>query len=109
MKDSIIVFKNEETLLNENAIELIKTDIGYNNEELKATSLDDLLILKRAIYYYLKSPNLKKRNPNYLKLYKRIIEELRERNPLGQKQNSKSEKVINKFYQNFILKLAWKK
>lgn len=72
--------QNDENQISENTIEIINTDIGYNNEELKATSTDDLIVLRRAIYSYLKSPNLKKRNPNYLKLFRRLNEELKNRN-----------------------------
>lgn len=69
------------------------TDIGYDHTEIAATSTEDLLVLRRAIYSYLKSPNLKKRNPNYLKVFKRINEELKLRKSKdGMKSFPKSEK-----------------
>lgn len=70
---------NETFLSNDNKNENKNTDIGYNQEEINATSTEDLIIIRKAIFAYLKSPNLKKRNPNYVKAFKRINEELKKR------------------------------
>ena len=81
----------------------MNTNIGYEKEELKKTSTDDLLILRKAIYSYLKSPNLKKRNPNYLKLFKRLEEEIKTRNiSFAQKFEFKIERVFL-FFKNFFI------
>mgnify|MGYP000878440859 CR=1 FL=1 len=96
MGDSIIFNKNDDTLFSEITPEIINTDIGYNHEELKATSTEDLIVLRRAIFSYLKSPNLKKRNPNYLKLFRRLNEELKNRNLTENELINK--KVKNLFY-----------
>merc|ERR1712032_102915 len=99
MRDSILISQNDDTLISENMPEIINTDIGYNHEELQATPSDDLLVLRRAIYAYLKSPNLKKRNPNYLKLFRRLNEELKNRN-LTEKDEFTMNK--NKFEKIFL-------
>ena len=103
MRDFYINSKQDqidETLISESCSELIKTintDIGYNQEELDSTSSEDLFILRKAIYSYLKSPNLKKRNPNYLRLFKKINQELRIRKLIeDEKKNQFFKKVINK-------------
>ena len=82
MRDFFTISQTDESLISESCSEIINTDIGYNQKELDATSTDDLVILRRAIYSYLKSPTLKKRNPNYLKLFKRIKDELKTRKSL---------------------------
>merc|ERR1712151_408433 len=81
----------DETIISESTE--VNTDIGYDKEELNNTTTEDLLILKRAIYSYLKSPNLKKRNPNYMKLFKRINEELKRRK--GTQEEKKT--ILHKF------------
>merc|ERR1712032_444276 len=100
MRDSILISQNDDTLISENMPEIINTDIGYNHEELQATPSDDLLALRRAIYSYLKSPNLKKRNPNYLKLFRRLNEELKIRNLTDKDKTKKSEKFEKIFLTN---------
>jgi hypothetical protein len=79
MRDSFFITQNDDTFISESSTEIKNTDIGYNHEELAATSTEDLIVLRKAIYSYLKSPTLKKRNPNYLKLFQRLNEELKTR------------------------------
>jgi hypothetical protein len=104
MRDFFINSQTDETVISESCSELIKTintDIGYDQKELNSTSSEDLFILRKAIYSYLKSPNLKKRNPNYLKLFKRINDELKIRKLLeDERRNKIFGKVIkrNKFF-----------
>merc|ERR1711957_494794 len=93
-------FTNQQTddsFISDSITEIVNTDIGYNQEELDATTTDDLLVLRRAIYSYMKSPTLKKRNPNYLKLFKRINEELKERKVLEEEKTGKKSEIGNKF------------
>ncbi len=103
MIDSNFLKKNQENFLSESEIEaeinseIINTDIGYNDEELKASTTEDLIVLRKAIFSYLKSPNLKKRNPNYLKLFKRINEELKIRNLIEDNKSKSNKKVIKKY------------
>ena len=94
--------ENDDTLFCENTPEIFNTDIGYNHEELKATPTDDLLVLRKAIFAYLKSPNLKKRNPNYLKLFRRLNEERKSRSSAEKdKFNKNKDKVFFKIFKFF--------
>lgn len=52
------------------------TDIGFQMDEIKKTSTEDLLILRSSIVSYLKSKKLKKRNANYMGVFLRINQEL---------------------------------
>lgn len=52
------------------------TDIGFQMEEIKNTSTEDLLIIRSSILSYLKSKKLKKRNANYMGVFFRINQEL---------------------------------
>lgn len=52
------------------------TDIGFQMDEIKNTSTEDLLILRSSIISYLKSKKLKKRNANYMGVFLRINQEL---------------------------------
>jgi len=70
---------DKSSKLYDSNIEKANTDVGYDKDEIKQTSTQDLIMLRKATFSYLKSPNLKKRNPNYLKLFKRITEELHKR------------------------------
>jgi len=93
-------FTNQQTddsYISENITEIVNTDIGYNQEELDAQTTDDLLVLRRAIFAYLKSPTLKKRNPNYLKLFKRINVEIKKRKILEDEKLDKKSEIGNKF------------
>jgi len=96
MSYSNINSKYEENSIIEYSSEPINTDIGYSQDEIIATSTEDLIMLRKAIYSYLKSPNLKKRNPNYLKVFKRINEELKKRKLKPEDKNhSKNTKALN--------------
>ncbi len=55
------------------------TDIGYSQDEIAKSTNEELIIISRAIHSYFHSRNLKKRNPNYMKAFKRINEELKKR------------------------------
>jgi hypothetical protein len=55
------------------------TDVGFNKEEIQKTSTEDLLALKKTVVAYLKSKKLKKRNGNFMDVYQRINDELKER------------------------------
>lgn len=59
-----------------NNISQMTTDIGYDQNEIAATSTEDLIILQKAILNYLRSPSLKKRNPKFLILLTRINSEV---------------------------------
>jgi len=52
------------------------TDIGFQMDEIKKTSTEDLMILRSSIVSYLKSKKLKKRNSNYMGVFLRINQEL---------------------------------
>jgi hypothetical protein len=70
------------------------TDIGFDMAEIKQNSTEDLLMLRRSIYDYLNAKNLKKRNPKYMDVYKRINKELSLRNAENKYipiQNTKNE------------------
>lgn len=62
------------------------TFIGFDLEEIKKTSSSDLLMIRKPIYAYLKSTKLKKRNANFIDVFKRINNELRERNIIPSKK-----------------------
>ena len=94
MRDFFTTCQNDETFISEITTEIVNTDIGYNQEELDATPTDDLMVLRTAIYSYLKSPTLKKRNPNYLKLFKRINEELNRRKLLEEDKTVKKFEIV---------------
>jgi hypothetical protein len=55
------------------------TDIGFDKKEVQKTRTEDLLMLRKSIVIYLKSKKLKKRNINFMEVYYRINEELKER------------------------------
>jgi hypothetical protein len=56
------------------------TNVGFEKEEIKNTSTEDLLNLKYSIAGYLKSKKLKKRNMKYMLVFQRITKELKLRN-----------------------------
>ena len=56
------------------------TNVGFEEEEIKNTTTEDLLNLKYSIAGYLKSKKLKKRNMKYMLVYQRITKELKLRN-----------------------------
>jgi hypothetical protein len=112
---SVLHYRLDESFTKENPLENKDTDIGYSQDEIIATSTEDLLVLRKAIYSYLKCPNLKKRNPNYLKVFKRINEELRKRKAINPQkdfkakaktsmfQSTKSEKDLKKQFGSFVV------
>lgn len=55
-------------------------DLGYESDELAVTTSEDLIILKNAIINHLKSSKIKKRNPSFYLLLKRINNEVLKRN-----------------------------
>ncbi len=71
------------------------TDIGFDKKEIKNTSTEDLLTLRKSIVIYLKSKKLKKRNGNFMNVYQRISNELRDR-----KFQTNTEDDINKTVTN---------
>jgi hypothetical protein len=54
--------------------------IGFEQEEIDQTETEDLLTIRRAVYGYLKSNKLKKRNANFMEVFCRINRELKKRN-----------------------------
>lgn len=62
------------------------TEVGFNKEEIKKTPTDDLLALRKSVLLYLKSKKLKKRNANFMEVYQRINEELKERKSQTKKE-----------------------
>lgn len=72
------------------------TFVGYDLEEISKTTSDDLLMLRRAIYGYLSSDKLKKRNKNFITVYNNINKELVNRNVL--KHSVKISKNVNSFF-----------
>jgi hypothetical protein len=54
--------------------------IGFEQEEIDQTETEDLLTIRRAVYGYLKSKKLKKRNANFMEVFCRINRELKKRN-----------------------------
>lgn len=65
------------------------TFIGFDKEEIKNTPTNDLLTIRRAVYDYLKSTKLKKRNANFIDVFRRMTEELQERNVLPKRDKKK--------------------
>lgn len=55
------------------------TFIGFDEKEINKTSTEDLLLLRRPVYAYIKSTKLKKRNANFIEVFKRINRELARR------------------------------
>ena len=70
--------------LSANSFQNIKFDrntfIGFDQTEINKTSTEDLLSLRKAVYGYLKSTKLKKRNGNFMEVFYRINNELKKRN-----------------------------
>lgn len=98
---SVLTFQSEETFSSESNLETENTDIGYSKDEIKATSTEDLLTLRGAILSYLKSATLKRRNPNYLKVFKRINKELLKRKAFNTEKPNKNNKESSfKIYKN---------
>jgi len=54
--------------------------IGFRQEEIDQTETEDLLTIRRAVYGYLKSKKLKKRNANFMEVFCRINREIKKRN-----------------------------
>ena len=64
--------------------------IGFKQEEIDKTDTEDLIMIRRAVYGYLKSKKLKKRNANFRDVFFRITRELRKRKvPGGRSKLSK--------------------
>lgn len=57
----------------------IKAYVGFEKDELKDSTTSELLQLKNTVFAYLKSNSQKFKNSEYISLYKRIIEELKNR------------------------------
>lgn len=74
------------------------TDIGFQTEEIKKTSTEDLIILRSSIVCYLQSKKLKKRNANYMIVLIRINKELKQR------QNTSRTFTIHELRKNKELK-----
>lgn len=55
------------------------SEVGYDIDEIKATSTQELKNIRASIYTYLISTNQKKRNANFKELFLRINEKLKER------------------------------
>lgn len=80
MEQSIITIYNIHLDVDSYKSTFIKgTDIGFDKDEIKKTSTEDLLTLRKSILVYLKSTKLKKRNANFMDAYQRINDELKER------------------------------
>ena len=62
-----------------------QTDVGFDFDELKNTSTEDLVSMKESIVLYLSSKRRKIKNMNYRDLYNRITVELENRNQLKEK------------------------
>jgi hypothetical protein len=60
------------------------TNVGFEQDEIRKTSIEDLINLKYSIGGYLKSKKLKKRNMKYMLVYQRITQELKRRNDTGE-------------------------
>lgn len=58
---------------------LRNTFIGFDNEEITRTSSEDLVRIRKSVYAYITSPNLKKRNADFIDCFKRISRELKAR------------------------------
>jgi hypothetical protein len=56
------------------------TNPGFEQDEIKNTTTEDLVNLKYSIAGYLKSKKLKKRNMKFMLVYQRITQELKRRN-----------------------------
>lgn len=65
------------------------TFIGFDHEEIEKTSTNDLLTIRRAVYDYLKSTKLKKRNANFIDVFRRMTEELQKRNVLPKRDKKR--------------------
>lgn len=53
--------------------------IGFDKEEIRMTPTADLITIRKAVLGYIRSTKLKKRNVNFLEVYKRINSEIKER------------------------------
>ena len=95
MIESTLPYESEDNLSFQSKIESNNTYIGYDKNEIAATPTEELIILKRAIYSYLKSPTLKNKNPNYLKVFKRMNEELKTRKDKDNYNNKEPKIEIN--------------
>jgi hypothetical protein len=56
-----------------------KNFVGYDEEEVKRTSTEDLLILRKTILAYLKKNSSRKRSVSFREVYSRIMDELERR------------------------------
>ena len=75
------MFKNNFSQINFDR----NTFIGFDQEEILKSETEDLLTIRRAVYGYLKSTKLKKRNANFMAVFHRLNKELVGRGaiPLG--------------------------
>lgn len=65
-------------MLNTNTI-IKGTDIGYDKDEIKNTSTEDLITLRKSIIGYITSKKLKKKNQKFIDVYVRVTAELKNR------------------------------
>jgi hypothetical protein len=72
------------------------TNVGFEVDEIRNTSTEDLINLKYSITGYLKSKKLKKRNMKFMLVYQRITQELKQRNESGE-YSSVSNSTTNTF------------
>jgi hypothetical protein len=71
--------------------------IGFDKEEIEKSSTTDLLMIRKPVLEYLRSTKLKKRNANFMDVFKRINKELRARKILqikDKKETTSSGKYI---------------
>ncbi len=73
------------------------TFIGFDEEEIKTTSTEDLLLIRGAVYGYLSSKKLKRRNANFKEVFERISEELADRKVLPKRSGFHLHKKNAKF------------
>ena len=65
-----------------------------DKNEIKKTSTEDLISLKKSITTYLKTKNLKKRNAYFILVSQNITEELKQRK-LNKERENKINKILN--------------
>jgi hypothetical protein len=73
------------------------TDLGFDKDEIKTQSTDDLVLLKKSILSYIHSKRLKKKNHSFVQIYKRIKQELNLREGLPVEVKEPVREVKEKF------------
>jgi hypothetical protein len=93
--------KSREENQEKNKVKLkARTDIGFQIDEIKSTSTEDLINLRKSLLVYLNSKKLKKRNGNFAHVFKRISHELKERKYGKISQINKIEEYTAKAFAN---------